>query len=89
MSKLNKIATATAIVGLAIIGVVIISESSYPDPLFSYGTAIGMLMVFLSLLLYGANWCRELFVSVKTKNIVDFVFLIITFILIVIIFLRK
>ena len=46
MSKLNKIATATAIIGLSIIGVVIISESSYPDPLFSYGTAIGMLMVF-------------------------------------------
>ena len=46
MSKLNKIATAIAIVGLAIIGVVIISESSYPDLLFNYATAIGMLMFF-------------------------------------------
>ena len=89
MNKLNKIATATAIVGLAIIGVVIISESSYPDPLFSYGTAIGMLMVFFSLLLYGANWCHELFVSVKTKNIVDIIILIITAILFAILFIRR
>ena len=84
MSKLNKIATITSIIGL-----VIISGVSYPHPLFSYGTAIGMLMIFLSLFLYVASWCRELFTSIKTKNIVGTIILIITAILFGIAFIRR
>ena len=89
MSKLNKIAIITSIVGLAIVAVVIISGTSYPHPSFSYGTTIGMLMIFLSIFLYVASWCRELFVSVKTKNIVDIIILIITAIVFIINFIRR
>ena len=89
MSKLNKIAIITSIVGLAVVAVVIISGTSYPHPLFSYGTAIGMLIVFLSLFLYIASWFRELFVSVKTKNIVGILLLIISAIVFIINFIRR
>ena len=54
MSKLNKIVIITSLIGLAVIVIVIISGSSYPDPFFSYGTAIEMLMIFL-LVLYDNN----------------------------------
>ena len=40
------LSVAVSVVGLAIIVIVIISGFSYPDPLFTYGTAIGMRMLF-------------------------------------------
>ena len=89
MSKLNKSAIITSIAGLAIIVIVIISGSSYPDPLFTYGTAIGMVMIFLSLLLYVARWCRDLFISVKEKNIVGILILIFVAILFTINFIKR
>ena len=89
MNKLNKIAITTSIGGLVLLILVLISGSSYPDPFYSYGTAIGMFMVFLSLLLYIVIWCRELYVSIKEKNAVDSLILIIALILFVIIFIRR
>ena len=89
MSKLNKIATITSIIGLVIIGLVIYSGTSYPHPLYSYGTVIGMLLVFLSLFLFVASWCRELFVNIKTKNVVAIILLIITAIIFIINFIRR
>ena len=89
MSKVNKIATITAIIGLVIITVVIISGVSYPHPLFSYGTAIGILIVFLSLFLYVASWCSELFANIKAKNKVGIFILIFVAILFTINFIRR
>ena len=89
MSKLNKSAIITSIAGLAIIVIVIISEFSYPDSLFTHGTAIGMVMIFLSLLLYVARWCRDLFISVKEKNIVGILILIFVAILFTLNFIRR
>ena len=89
MSGLNKTAIITSIIGLVFIAVVIISGSSYPDPLFSYGTAIGLLMCFVAILLYIANWCREVFVSIKNKNIVGILILIFTAILFVSSFIKN
>ena len=89
MSKINKIAIITSIVGLSIIVIVIISGFSYTDPLFTYGTVIGMLMIFLSLLLYVASWCRELFISVKEKNIAGILILIIVAIFFVVNFIKR
>ena len=89
MSKLNKIATVTAIVGLGQLVGVLVSGSVYPSPLFKYGTAIGMLMIFLSIFLYVVTWCRELFANIKAKNIADILLLIITAIIFIIIFIRR
>lgn len=89
MIKLNKIAIILSIAGLAMIAIVIISKVSYPHPLFSYGTAIGMLMIVLSLFLYVASWCRELFISIQAKNMVGILILIITAILFSMAFIRR
>lgn len=89
MSKVNKIALISSLVGVGILVVVIISGASYPDPLYSYGTAIGMLMVFVSMLLYVASWCHELFVSIKEKAIIDILVLIITAIFFVVLFVKR
>ena len=89
MSKVNKLATITAIIGLVIITVVIISGVSYPHPLFIYGTAMGMLMVFSALFLYVVSWCSELIAEIKAKNIVGILILIITAIIFIITFIRR
>ena len=64
MSKLNKIAIITSLVGLAVIVIVIISGSSYPDPFFSYGTAIEMLMIFLLVLLALTSATYKIFCNI-------------------------
>ena len=89
MNKLDKIATVIAIVGLALLVVVIVSGSTYPSPLFIYGTAIGMLMIFLSAILYVASWCRELFENIKAKNIIGILLLITSAIILIITIIRK
>ena len=89
MMGLRKLAVITSMIGLGILGSVILSGASYPDRLFSYGTAIGMLMVFVSILLYVAVWCHQLFENVKSKNIIGIVLLVITAILFLIPFIKR
>lgn len=89
MRRLKKIAVITSIIGLGIIGIVILSGASYPNYLFTYGTVIGLLMVFVSILLYVASWCQELFENVKAKNIIGVVILVIAAILFLIPFTKS
>lgn len=89
MSRLEKLAVITALIGLGSIGIVILSDTSYPNLLFTYGTAIGLLMVVVSILLYAAGWSQELFENVKEKNIIGVVILLAAAILFLVPFMKS
>ena len=89
MNKITKVAVGTSIFALALLLIVIISGVSYPHPLFSYGTAFGLLFILVSLILYAVGWGRDFSKAARQKNYVGMLILAIAAMVYVLPFLKR
>ena len=75
MNNITKTAVGTTIAALILFGIVILSGAAYPDRLFTYGTGIGLILLFVSIFLFAAGWGRDFFIAFKQKNKYDILIL--------------
>lgn len=66
--KLYKLAVLTCVAGLLSIAVVIVSGTAYPEILFQVLAPVGLLLIFVSLALYGFVWVLSMKKSIKPKD---------------------
>lgn len=62
-----KLAVLTGGIGLLIILGVILSETAYPNLIFSIGTFVGLILVFVSVGLFIIGWSKSLYDDIKKK----------------------
>ena len=68
MNKITKTAVGTSTAALILLGIVILSGSSHPDYLFTYGTGAGLILLFISIFLFAVGWGRDFFIAFKQRN---------------------
>lgn len=68
MNKITKTAVGTSIAALLLLGIVMLSGVAYPDSLFTYGTGIGLILLFGSVFLFVVGWGRDFWMAFKEKN---------------------
>ncbi len=68
MNHITQIAVGTSIAALILLGLVILSGTAYPDDLFTYGVGAGLVLMFVSILLFAAGWSRAFLIAFKQKN---------------------
>ena len=68
MNRITKTAAGTSIAALILLGIVIRSGAAYPDHLFTYGTGIGLILLFVSLFLFAVGWGRDFSAAFKQQN---------------------
>lgn len=66
--KLYRFAVLTAVLGLAALAGLMISQAAYPDMLFRVLEPAGLLLIFLSCGLFAADWITSMTKQVKSKN---------------------
>lgn len=67
-TKLFKFAFLTAVLGLGMLMIIMITQSAYPDMLFRILGPIGLLLIFLSAGLSLLNWIFCMKQNIKSKN---------------------
>lgn len=67
-TKLGKFAFLTAVLGLTMLIIIMITQSGYPDILFQILGPIGVFLVFLSAGLHFLNWIFCMKQSIKSKD---------------------
>ena len=68
MNKITKTAVGTSIAALIVLGIVILSGSSHPAYLFTYGTGTGLILLFVSIFLFVVGWGHDFSIAFKEKN---------------------
>ena len=68
MNRITKTAVGTSAAALILLGFVIVSGASYPDYLFTYGTGAGLILLFVSVVLFVVGWVRDLSIAFKQQN---------------------
>lgn len=68
MNKVTKTAVGTSIASLILLVIVILSGASYPANLVTYGTGIGLILLFVSIFLFVVGWGRDFSAAVKQRN---------------------
>ena len=66
--KLYRLAVLTCVMGLLSIAVVIVSGTAYPEILFQVLAPIGLLLIFVSLVLYVFAWVLSVKKAIKSKD---------------------
>lgn len=89
MNNITKLAVGTSVLSLSLLLLVFISKAAYPDHVFIYGTGLGLLLMFISLLLYAAGWGCDFFHAFKQKNTYGILILVIAAVLFIIPILLK
>ena len=68
MNKITKTAVGTSVASLILLGIVILSGSSHPAYLFTYGTGSALILMFVSIFLFVVGWGRDFSIAVKQQN---------------------
>ena len=68
MNRLTKIAIWLGLVGLGLLLLVIASGVAHPNPLFNYGSVIGLLLLVFSIFFFVIGWVFDMKCEVKRKN---------------------
>ena len=89
MNTITKTAVGTSIAALILLGSVMLSGASYPDGLFTYGTGIGLILLFASLILYAVGWGRDFWIAFKQQNRYGILILVVSAILVIFPILMK
>ena len=83
MKNITKTAVGTSIAALILLGIVILSGSSYPDYLFTYGTGTGLILLFISIFLFVVGYGRDFYIAFKQKNKYGVLILVVAAILVI------
>ena len=83
MNNIAKTAVGTSITALILLGIVILSGSSYPGYLFTYGTGAGLILLFVSIFLFVVGWGRDFSIAFKQQNKYGVLILIVAAILVI------
>ena len=75
--KYYKIASYIGLIGLILLMIVILSNSAYPSMLFKVLAPLGMLLIFISVILLGISWVFRVRESLKRKDYIASVIIII------------
>lgn len=76
--KYYKIATRIGLMGLVLLAIVILSNSAYPSMVFRILAPLGLLLVFISVGLCGISWLLGFKESIKKKDYISAVIIIVT-----------
>ena len=68
MNNITKTAVCTSITALILLVTVILSGTSYPNYLFTFGTGSGLVLLFISILLFAVGWSHDFSVAFKQRN---------------------
>lgn len=68
---------ACAILGLAVLLMVIASGAAYPSPVFRFGTPLGLGLIALALVLMAADWVWDLRNAIRQRRSTEIIFLLI------------
>ena len=81
MNRLTKIAIWLGLVGLGLFLLVITSGVAHPNPLFNYGSVIGLLLLVFSIFFFVIGWVFDMKCEVKRKNWIGVAILLIAAVL--------
>ena len=81
MNRLTKIAIWLGLVGLGLLLLVIASGVAHPNPLFNYGSVIGLLLLVFSIFFFVIGWVFDMKCEVKRKNWIGVAILLIAAVL--------
>ena len=81
MNRLIKIAIWLGLVGLGLLLLVIASGVAHPNPLFNYGSVIGLLLLVFSIFFFVIGWMFDMKCEVKRKNWIGVAILLIAAVL--------
>ena len=84
----------TAMIGCITLGflslmVVFLTDAAYPNPIFSVGTALGMGLIFLGLLLGVLHWFTDVCDAVKQRQPQELLYLLVAAAVLVFSFFRR
>lgn len=66
-----KIASYTALIGIILLLIVILSNSAYPSMVFRILAPLAMLFIFTSVALLGISWLLEIKETIKRKEYIS------------------
>lgn len=87
--RINKISTIFAILGLVLLGIVILFNISYPNPLFSILITIGLGFVLISTVLYSIAWLLNIRSAVIKKEYLEAILVALMGVIIIVLFVLK
>lgn len=74
---LDRAKIACAILGLAVLLMVIVSGAAYPSPVFRFGAPLGLGLIALALVLMAAEWVWDMRNAVRQRQGAEILFLLI------------
>lgn len=75
--KYYKVASYIALIGIILLLIVILSNSAYPSMVFRILTPLAMLFVFTSVALLAISWLLEIKETIKRKEYISAIIIII------------
>lgn len=86
---LYRLAMGSAVAGLAVLGVVMLSGKAWPHPLYAVGAPVGMGFIALCLVFLAARWMLRFAGAVRTRQLWQVVGLILAAVICLLGFLRR
>ncbi len=82
--QVYKVAVITGVIGLILLLSTILSKSSDPDMFFRIAAVLGIILIFVSVALFGISWLVYIKDSIKKKDYIGATIIIIIGLLIII-----